>query len=249
METVRTLLDELAEELRRSHGGAVALTGAGVSVASGIPDFRSPGGLWARYDPMDYAHIGALERDPERVWAFLWELDALVAGAEPNAAHAALARLEAGGWLRSVVTQNPDGLHQRAGSRTVREIHGTGATLSCMACRRRVAREEVDAAPPAPPRCAACGGVLRPDVTFFGEMLPEGEIRAAQADCAACDVLLVVGTSAEVEPAASLPAAARDAGARVWEVNPEASRWLPAHRRITAPAEEALPPLADRLAG
>jgi NAD-dependent deacetylase len=146
-----------------------------------------------------------------------------------------------------VVTQNPDGLHQRAGSAVVREIHGTGATLSCMACGSRVAREELDAEPPAPPRCSACGGVLRPDVTFFGEMLPEGEIRAAQADCATCDVLVVVGTSAEVEPAASLPAAAADAGARVWEVNPAASAWLPAHRRLTAPAEEALPPVAERL--
>lgn len=244
----QALLDELAGHLRGAGGNTVALTGAGVSVASGIPDFRSPSGIWSRWDPAEYAHISALTRDPERVWAFLWELDELVAGAVPNPAHTALAGLETAGWLRSVITQNPDGLHQRAGSATVREIHGTGTTLSCLACGHRITRDDLAATPPAPPPCPACAGVLRPDVTFFGEPLPEAEIDAARADCAACDVLLVVGTAAEVEPAASLPRVARDAGATIWEINPEPARWLPAHHRLSGRAEETLPSLTDRLA-
>lgn len=240
-------LDELASHVRRAGGNTVALTGAGVSVASGIPDFRSPTGIWSRYDPAEYAHIAALERDPEAVWGFLWELDELVAGAEPNAGHTALAELEAAGWLRSVITQNPDGLHQRAGNTVVHEIHGTGTTLSCLVCDHRVARNDLDATPPAPPTCHVCGGVLRPDVTFFGEPLPEAEIAAARADCAECDVMLVVGTSAEVEPAASLPRIARDAGATIWEINPTSSEWLPTHHRLAGRAEETLPLLAERL--
>lgn len=241
------MLDELATHVRRAGGHTVALTGAGISVPSGIPDFRSPTGIWSRWDPAEYAHIGALERDPERVWGLLWELDELVAGAEPNAAHTALAGLEAAGWLQSVITQNPDGLHQRAGSMTVHEIHGTGTSLSCLVCDHRVDRADLDADPPAPPTCHVCGGVLRPDVTFFGEPLPEAEIGAARSDCAACEVLLVVGTSAEVEPAASLPRIARDAGATIWEINPEPAQWLPAHHRVAGRAEETLPLLADRL--
>lgn len=245
-------LERLAAALRNAGGSAVALTGAGVSVPSGIPDFRGGGAgagdaLWQRYDPAVYATAGALERHPQRVWAFLWELDAVLAAAEPNAAHRALADLEAAGWLRAVITQNPDGLHQRAGSRTVREIHGTAATLSCAACGRQVARAELLAQPPAPPRCHACDGMLRPDVTLFGEALPARAMAAAQADCAACDVLLVVGTSAEVEPAASLPRIARDGGATVWELNPEPARSLPARQRLRGRAEQALPALVARL--
>lgn len=241
------MLGELASHVRGAGGNTVALTGAGISVPSGIPDFRSPTGIWSRWDPADYAHIAALERDPEEVWRFLWELDELLAGARPNAGHVALAELEAAGWLRSVITQNPDGLHQRAGSTTVHEIHGTGATLSCLVCDHRVDRTDLDADPPAPPTCHVCGGVLRPDVTFFGESLPEAAIDAARADCAACHVLLVVGTSAEVEPAATLPRSARDAGATIWEINPDAAQWLPAHHRLAGRAEEILPLLTDRL--
>lgn len=239
-------LDRLAAALARDRR-AVALTGAGVSVPSGIPDFRSPDGIWQRYDPLTYAHIDALRDDPARVWQLLWELDELFGDAEPNGAHTALAELEAAGIVTAVVTQNPDGLHHRAGSRTVHEVHGSGRTLSCLSCGRGLPREDLAAERGTVPRCVACGGVLRPDVTFFGETLPSEAIAAAEAACRGCAHLLVVGTSAEVEPVGSLPGTARSAGATVWEINPHPSATVPAHGRVAQAAEGALPQLAARL--
>lgn len=198
----RELADLLAGARR-----AVALTGAGVSVPSGIPDFRSPGtGLWAGVDPMQVAHIDAFRRDPARFWAFYRErLDRFEAVA-PNPAHRALAELEARGLLRAVVTQNIDGLHQRAGSRRVIEVHGTTATLTCTACGRRYRREErdglFDGAGVA--RCLGCAAVVKPDTVLFGEMLGPAIDEAADL-CGEADLLLCVGSSLAVYPVAGLP--------------------------------------------
>jgi NAD-dependent deacetylase len=239
-------IDELAHRLRRSTSGAVVLTGAGVSVASGVPSFRGEGGLWERYDPAEHATIEALRRDPARVWQFLRDLDAVLAAAVPNAAHRALADLERRGLIANIVTQNIDALHQAAGSHRVIELHGSHQRLMCIACARRFARDEVvDPGPGEVPVCPACGGLVKPDVTFFGELLPAGAFQRADHAVRSADLLLVVGTSVEVAPASRLPQLARHGGADVWEINPEPE--LDGARTIAAPAELVLPRLAARV--
>lgn len=199
---------------------AVALTGAGISTESGIPPFRGPGGLWEKMDPMEVAHIDAFRRDPGKVWKLLIEgMQAVLSVARPNAGHAGLARLEQLGYLRAVITQNVDGLHQAAGSRDVIEFHGTFAWQRCQDCESRCETGQVDLSQ-IPPRCD-CGGIYRPDCVFFGEMIPAQHLVRAQQLMARCDVLLVVGTSATVQPAAMMPLLAKEAGARVIEINPE----------------------------
>ncbi len=199
---------------------AVALTGAGISVESGIPDFRSPGGLWSRFDPMEYAHIDSFRRNPEKVWEMLKEMLQLTSQANPNPAHLALAELEEMGLLKAVITQNVDGLHQRAGSRVVIEYHGNHDWLVCLNCGwRRPARglrpEEI------PPRCEKCRSIMKPDVVFFGEPIPwEAQLRALE-EARRCDLMLVIGTSAVVYPAADLPRVAKGSGAIIVEVNKE----------------------------
>jgi NAD-dependent deacetylase len=198
-------------ELLRSGGRAVALTGAGISVPSGIPDFRSPGtGLWADVNPMEVAHIGVFRRDPERFWGFYGTRFATLEGKRPNRAHAALVELERRGLIDAVITQNIDGLHRAAGTRDLIEVHGSIATSSCLACDAAPvalpeARERLAAAPDGVPRCAACGAPLKPDVVLFGELLPEAAIERATALAAAADLLLCVGSSLEVHPVAGLP--------------------------------------------
>ena len=240
-------LDELVAALRRSRRRAVVLSGAGISVSSDIPAFRGSEGLWARYDPTEYATIEALEADPEKVWQMLWELDEVLEAAQPNPAHHAIAELQDLGVVSTVITQNVDGLHQEAGSEDVVELHGSRRTLSCLACQRTVGRDEVakEATQGEVPRCQACGGQLRPDVVFFGELLPEAALRRAHEAVQRCHDLLVAGTAAEVEPAASLPRLAEREGARVWEINPHPT--LPTDRRIPRPAEQILPVLVERL--
>jgi NAD-dependent deacetylase len=197
----------------------VALTGAGLSVESGIPAFRGSQGLWDRFDPMEFAHIEAFRADPRKVWKMLAELGELVDRARPNPAHRGLARLEELGYLRAVITQNIDALHQRAGSREVIEFHGNGQRLVCLDCGRGYAKESVTLET-LPPRCS-CGGVLKPDVIFFGEPIPPEASEKALAYCRQCDVLLVIGTSAVVAPASHLPLIAKQQGARIVEINLE----------------------------
>ncbi len=199
---------------------AIALTGAGISVESGVPDFRSPGGLWERFPPEEYATIDAFRADPTRFWRFYLELARTVAGASPNAGHLALARLEQLGALAAVITQNVDGLHQAAGSREVLELHGAADALVCLACEAR--RRERIAALTGPPRCV-CGEVMKPDVVLFGEALPLDTLARAQDLAERCDVCLVIGTSAEVYPAASIPERAFAAGATLCELNLEST--------------------------
>lgn len=239
-------LQDLAHAIRHSSRGVVALTGSGISVASGVPSFRGSGGLWTRHDPMEVATIEALTKDPERVWVFLRELDEILGAARPNAAHEALAELEQRGFLRAIVTQNVDGLHQAAGSRQVVELHGSNRSLHCIACGHRIAREEAEARDTTTvPRCERCGGVLKPEVTFFGEELPRQALRRAEHLCRTSDVLLVIGTSVEVHPASRLPGLAEGHGAAVWEINPVAE--LPAAHRLPGPAEDLLPALVEEL--
>lgn len=208
-----------ALHLLRRHGNAVALTGAGISVESGIPAFRGAQGLWSRYDPAEYASIEAFLRDPEKVWSMLFGLFDVLSGAVPNAAHAALADLERFGVLRSVITQNVDGLHQAAGSRRVIEFHGNAEELVCLFCGSRFrAREKLRRG--VAPRCG-CGRILKPELVLFGEAIPEAAQRDAETEARCCGVLLVVGTSAEVAPACDIPRLAVANGAAVIEINPE----------------------------
>jgi NAD-dependent deacetylase len=206
-------------ELLRSAGRALVLTGAGISVPSGIPDFRSPGtGLWANVDPMQVAHIDVFRRHPERFWQFYGQRFALLRDKRPNRAHRALVELERRGALEAVVTQNIDGLHRAAGTRELIEVHGTIGTSSCLECGERLeletVRSRLEAAPDGVPRCD-CGAPLKPDVVLFGELLPEAALARASALAAEADLLLCVGSSLEVFPVAQLPQITLAAGGSI----------------------------------
>lgn len=205
--------------LVRTASRVVALTGAGISVPSGIPDFRSPGtGLWAGVDPMQVAHIDVFRRDPGRFWGFYGPRFGLLDDKQPNGAHRALAELEQRGVLDAVVTQNIDGLHSAAGSEDVVEVHGSLARSSCSVCERPYGREEVgpriEADPRSVPRCD-CGGAIKPGVTLFGELLPVAAIERATELATRADLLLCVGTSLEVHPVAALPQMTLAAGGSI----------------------------------
>jgi NAD-dependent deacetylase len=207
-------------ELVRSARSVVALTGAGISVPSGIPDFRSPGkGLWEEVDPMEVAHIEAFRSDPARFWGFYGQRFATLAGKQPNGAHRALVALEERGLLDAVITQNVDTLHRKAGTRELIEVHGSIASCSCPSCRAGVpleqARARLRAAADGIPRCERCHAPLKPDVVLFGEMLSERQLERARVLCAGADVLLCIGSSLEVHPVAALPLLTRDAGGAV----------------------------------
>ena len=230
----------------------VVLTGAGVSTESGVPDFRSPSGLWARFDPLEYGSIEAFSADPEKVWRFYGPRFAMLARAEPNAAHRALAELERLGLVRAVVTQNIDLLHERAGSRDVVEVHGSIRTSTCPRCGARYALEEVLrllGADGGAPRCARCAAVLKPDVVFFGELLPEEASERAFALARGAALLLVVGSSLEVYPVAGLPLETIATGGRLAIVNRGATPFDDrADVRVEGSAGEVLAALVDELA-
>ena len=237
---------ERLAELMRERQPCVVLTGAGVSTESGIPDFRSPTGIWARYDPMEYASIDAFRRDPVKVWSFYSQRLDMLATAEPNAAHHALAALERADWVGAVVTQNIDLLHERAGSETVVEVHGSIRTSSCLQCHTRVLLADVirlleGAAAPA---CPTCGSILKPDVVMFGELLPRAPIDRANELARSAALMLVVGSSLEVWPVAGLPLEA--ASFAVVNRGPTALD-DEAVLRIDAGAGETLAALAERL--
>ena len=208
-------------ELIRARQPCVVLTGAGVSTESGIPDFRSPQGLWAQFDPFEYGSIAAFRSDPEKVWRFYAPRFGVLTEAEPNAAHRALARLEQEGLVRAVITQNIDLLHERAGSRDVVEVHGSIRTSACPGCGASypLARvlELLEGA--GAPACPECGAILKPDVVFFGELLPEAAIDRAFALAREAALLLVVGSALEVYPVAGLPLETLEAGGDVAIVN------------------------------
>ncbi|HEX5223562.1 MAG TPA: Sir2 family NAD-dependent protein deacetylase [Solirubrobacteraceae bacterium] len=206
--------------LIREAGSVVALTGAGISVPSGIPDFRSPGtGLWERVDPTEVAHIDAFRADPARFWGFYGERFASLTEKRPNGAHAALAELERRGLLDGVITQNVDMLHRRAGTRELVEVHGSIATSSCLGCGEAIALEQARARiasePDGVPRCEACREPLKPDVVLFGELLPQAAFARARELCEGADLLLCIGSSLEVHPVAGLPTLTRERGGAV----------------------------------
>jgi NAD-dependent deacetylase len=211
-------------ELFAARRPCIVLTGAGISTESGIPDFRSEEGIWARYDPAEVAHIDAFRRDPARVWEFYAPRVEALAHAQPNAGHRALAELEEQGWIRAVVTQNVDGLHQRAGSRDVVEMHGSVREAACLHCGIRVAMEDAVADLPLPP-CPECGEVLKPGVVMFGELLPAGALERAQGLAREAELLLVVGSALEVHPVAALPGETLAAGGAIAIVNRGGTPW------------------------
>lgn len=202
----------------------LAMTGAGVSAESGIPTFRGERGLWTKYDPVKVASIDYFRADPAAYWSASRERGRVALAARPNPGHLALAGLEADGHLAAIVTQNTDGLHQDAGSRRVIELHGSGRAVECLDCGNREPRSEVQGRLEVemPPRCRACDGIfLKPTVVLFGEPMPQAAVREAFALAADADVMLVVGTSLVVYPAADIPRVAAGAGARMIVVNAE----------------------------
>ena len=241
----------LAELIRRRQP-CIVLTGAGVSTESGIPDFRSPTGLWATFDPLEYGSIEAFRRDPVKVWSFYKPRVAMLTEAEPNPAHLALAELERLGFVGAIVTQNIDRLHERAGSSEVVEVHGSIRTSSCPRCGERYGLErvlellaEADA-----PACPACGEILKPDVVFFGELLPSGAIERAFELARTARLLLVVGSALEVHPVAGLPLETLGAGGALAIVNRGPTPFdSEARLRIDEQAGTVLPAVAAELGG
>ncbi len=216
-------MDELIKQAARDLSEAkmvTALTGAGISVESGIPPFRGKGGLWEKYDPMEVAHIDAFLQDPTKVWNLLFkDMKEVLDKAEPNDSHKGLAKLEELGILKTIITQNVDGLHQMAGNTDVIEFHGNMAWQKCMDCHKRYETHDIDINR-IPPRCS-CDGILRPEAVLFGEMIPQAALWRSRQVAQDCDVMLVIGTSAIVQPAALMPIVAKDTGAKVIEINPE----------------------------
>lgn len=210
-------------QLIRTAKHAVALTGAGISTPSGIPDFRSTGsGLWTRFNPMEVASITAFRLNPEKFYKWMQPMAKLIRDAKPNPAHIALARLEAGGKIQGVITQNIDALHAAAGSKRVVEIHGHLRKATCGSCYREVRTNSVldqYIESGEVPRCPECGGILKPGAVLFGEELPYAAVREARDWIAACDLLIVVGSSLEVTPVAFFPVEALNAGAHLIIVN------------------------------
>ncbi len=216
---------ERARRLLAAADAVAVLTGAGVSAESGVPTFRDPGGLWRGRRPEELATPAAFRRDPAEVWAFYrWRIESL-RGVRPNPGHVALARLEADRDRFWLLTQNVDGLHAAAGSARVAELHGTIRIARCTRCRGERDVESVlsGLAPDSVPACPACGGPVRPAVVWFGEPLPHRALAFAEEAVSECDLMLVVGTSGVVQPAASFAWAARSRGARVVEVNPDST--------------------------
>jgi NAD-dependent deacetylase len=211
-----------AADLLRAARYAVALTGAGVSTPSGIPDFRSPGaGLWAQTDPYEVASLDAFVRRPAAYYDWVRPLARLIKTAQPNPAHLALAELERTGYLKAIITQNFDGLHQAAGSKVVFELHGSHREATCLKCLNitpAAAYMDQVIETGAVPHCQ-CGGVLKPNTVLFGEMLPVGTFYRAEEAARRCDLMLVVGTSLEVAPASNLPELALSHGANLIIVN------------------------------
>lgn len=244
MHTVEQSALAQAREWLASASSVAALTGAGISAESGVPTFRGPGGLWRNFRPEDLATPQAFSRNPHLVWEWYDWRRGLVAKAEPNAGHLALAELERQKRSFWLVTQNVDGLHERAGSRRLIKLHGDLWTVRCVNCATETRNLEVPLKS-LPPKCE-CGGMLRPGVVWFGEALPVKALEQAYAVAQRADLFLVLGTSAVVYPAAALPQIALDGGARVVEINLEATELSQrAHVSLRGKVGEILPQLVN----
>jgi NAD-dependent protein deacetylase/lipoamidase len=235
---------QIVQQWLSAAASVAVLTGAGISAESGVPTFRGPGGLWRNHRPEDLATPQAFARDPLRSWEWYNWRRGVIATIQPNAGHKALVRIEERSPRFTLVTQNVDGLHDRAGSRNILKVHGDIWTLRCTRCAR-VWRDLRPALLELPPKCE-CGALARPGVVWFGEGLPEDVWREAVAATSACDVFLLVGTSAVVYPAAGLAELARSHGAKVIEINIEETP-LSGHVDLCwrTPASEALPMLVE----
>ena len=251
MAVIADLIEQAASLWQRSEH-AIALTGAGLSTGSGIPDFRSPQvGVWNGVDPMQVASLTTFRYAPEEFFAWVRPLAGQMRSAKPNAAHEALAALETLGKLHTVITQNIDELHWRAGSQNVLEVHGSLRTATCVRCWRvwpGAALVDRFVADGLMPTCPSCGGLVKPDVTLMGEQLPQAVLRSAHAAACACDLMLVAGSSLEVMPAAGLPVEALNRGARLVIINQEAT-YLDERADVVIHADvvQALPALATAI--
>jgi NAD-dependent deacetylase len=241
-----TFSEKLIVRLRSAESICV-LTGAGISAESGIPTFRGEEGLWKKFKPEELANFDAFIRNPDLVWGWYAYRRELIHEVKPNPAHHALAELERRAKKFTLVTQNVDNLHQRAGSQQVVELHGNIERSYCIECGTVASESTLDDSKGAP-RCDKCGGFIRPDVVWFGEMLPVEAFSKAEAAARHCDIFMSIGTSAVVYPAASLPYVALDHGAYVVEVNREytdlSSR---AHETLLGKAGEILPELLSQV--
>ena len=234
----------VAEEIIKSKF-CIALTGAGISTESGIPDFRSKNGLWNRYDINEYGYLQSFLKNPEKVWKMLAEMAELFEKAKPNPAHYALAELEKLGLLKAVITQNIDGLHQEAGNKKVIEFHGSFNTLTCLNCGKKYSKEEINLKNL--PRCT-CNGILKPDIVFFGEPIPTKALNEALELANKSDLILVIGTSCAVYPAAELPIIVKRKGGKIIEINREESglSYL-ADYKLLGKAGEILPKVVEEV--
>lgn len=211
-------LIHLAAQIILESRMTIALTGAGISVESGIPDFRSAGGLWTRYDPSEFASIATFMSNPEKVWKMHREVEGLITTAKPNRAHIGMGTLEKMGLLHTIITQNVDNLHQAGGANNVIEYHGNASTLICLSCGKRY--KMTDKSGEFPPGCE-CGRILKPDVVFFGETIPSDALNRSFLLASKAQALIVVGTSATVSPANTIPGIAKQNGAKIIEINNE----------------------------
>ena len=241
-------LDDAALLLGQARS-AVAFTGAGISAESGIPVYRGQGGLWTKFDPYKVAHIDTFRADPAQYWSY--SLQHRRTDAQPNPAHQALADLERKGRLAGVITQNTDGLHQKAGSQTVIELHGSSHAVVCLDCGERFPRVDIDRVnrEQCPPPCPTCRGhFLKPTVVMFGEALPGEALAEAQALALAADLMLIVGSSLQVYPAAGIPRLARENGAELCIVNAEPTPFDDLARVVMhGKAGELLPEIVARV--
>lgn len=226
-----------------------AFTGAGISVDSGIPDFRSEGGLWKRFDPLEHATLESFMRNPTKFWTMGKELAETILKANPNAAHISLARLEEQGKLNGVITLNIDNLHQSAGNKKVIELHGNYLKAHCIECKSEFFGKKVHesvAQGEIPPKCEKCGGILKSEAILFGEPLPEEPMAEAVELCRTTDLMIVIGTSLTVYPAAYLPQLAKNAGAKIILINIEGSnKDEVADIVLRGRARDILPAIAD----
>ncbi|MCD6331524.1 MAG: NAD-dependent deacylase [Thermoplasmata archaeon] len=238
-------MKEVAEEIIKSKF-CIALTGAGISTESGIPDFRSKDGLWSRYDINEYGYLQSFLKNPAKVWKMLAEMAELFEKVKPNPAHYALAELEKLGLLKAVITQNIDGLHQEAGNKKVIEFHGSFNTLTCLNCGKKYSKEKIDLKN-LPPRCS-CNGILKPDIVFFGEPIPTKALNEALELANKSDLILVIGTSCAVYPAAELPIIVKRKGGKIIEINREESglSYL-ADYKLLGKAGEILPKVVEEV--
>ncbi|MBF0117665.1 MAG: NAD-dependent deacylase [Desulfobacterales bacterium] len=213
------LFKKAALDIKQSKN-IVGLTGAGISVESGIPPFRGKGGVWEKFDPMEYATIDAFMSNPSKVWKVLLSaMKDMIEKAKPNDGHNGLFELEKIGKLKTIITQNVDGLHQMAGNTDVIEFHGNFVSYTCLKCKNKITYNEIKL-DTVPPRCK-CSGIYRPDCIFFGEMIPPEALWRSKEVSSKCDLMIVIGTSAVVQPASFMPIIAKNSGAKIIEINPE----------------------------